>query len=128
MTKPKKNITNPKERFTIRKERLVEAGRRALLRAAIDRKDGTATADDVRAAVELPPGINAKTFGGVPGPLAKAEIIRRVGYVQTARDAAHARAVSIWQLTDRRAARAWLRAHPEPPADDPNQGKEANES
>ena len=57
-----------------RREVYVLRGRRALLGALLC--SGTATADDVRDAVELPPGINPKLFGSVPGSLAKAGIIR----------------------------------------------------
>ncbi|MCQ8205440.1 hypothetical protein NP569_24435, partial [Vibrio parahaemolyticus] len=52
---------------------------------------GTATADDVRDAVELPPGVDPRCLGAVPGELADAGIIRATGYVRTTRPAAHAR-------------------------------------
>jgi hypothetical protein len=94
-------------------------GRRALLARLLDR-GGTATADDVRGAVELPPGIDPKLFGRVPGPLARLGLIKRAGFVKTTRPTAHARLVSAWQLLDRRAALAWLAEHSAPPPETPN--------
>jgi hypothetical protein len=76
---------------------------------------GTATADDVRAAVELPPGLNPKLFGAVPGPLAEAGLIQAVGYVPTTRKEAHARPVMRWQLAGSAGALAWLANHPDLP-------------
>lgn len=96
-------------------------GRRALLRRLLDA--GAATADDVRAGVELPPGIDPRAFGAVPGALAQPGIIRRAGYTETARAVAHARPVAVWELRDRAAALAWLAANPEPPA--PREATEA---
>jgi len=89
----------------------VRRGRRALLQRLL--AVGTATADDVRGAVELPPGLNPKLFGRVPGPLADARIIRAGGFVRTARPEGHARPVLAWELADRAAAIAWLVAHPD---------------
>ena len=50
-----------------RRECYVRRGRRALLQAMLD-GDGTATADDVRAAVELPADIDPKLFGHRAAP------------------------------------------------------------
>jgi hypothetical protein len=100
----------------------VRRGRRALLSQLL--AAGTATADDVRAAVELPPGLDPKLFGVVPGPLAEAGIIKPAGFAKTARPQAHGRPVLRWQLADRGAAVAWLAANPdlpEPEADAPAQ-------
>jgi hypothetical protein len=91
-------------------------GRRALLSALV--AHGTATADDVRAAVDLPDGIDPVCLGAVPLPLARAGIIVRAGYVPTGRPTAHARPVAVWRLADRAAAVAWLREHPDQPDDD----------
>lgn len=96
-----------------RREVYVLRGRRALLAALLDR--GEATADDVRAAVELPDKINPVCLGAVPGPLALAGIIERVGFAETRRPDAHARPVSVWRLADRDAALVWLAAHPDRP-------------
>jgi hypothetical protein len=97
-----------------RREVFVNRGRRALLRAMLD-GDGSATADDVRALVELPPGIDVKLFGTVPHRLAYGRIIANAGRVKTARAVAHGRYVELWRLADRAAAEAWLRSHPDLP-------------
>jgi len=89
----------------------VRRGQRALLQRLLEVDQ--ATADDVRDAVDLPPGIAPVLFGAVPTPLARTGIIERVGYVQTVRPDAHARPVSLWRLRDHDAAARWLAAHPE---------------
>lgn len=96
-----------------RREVYVLRGRRALLTALLDQ--GEATADDVRDAVELPQEINPVCLGTVPGPLAQAGIIERVGFTESRRPDAHARPVSVWRLVDRDAALAWLAEHPDRP-------------
>ena len=101
-----------------RRARLIRAGRRALLLKLLDGRP--ASADDVRAAVPTPPGICPKFFGAVPGELARARIIRRVGFVPTARRVAHARQLSLWELRDHAAALQWLATHDELP--DPGEG------
>src|SRR5262245_30239321 len=94
-----------------RRAALVRRGQRALLRQLLT--VGSATADDVRAAVELPLDIDPRCMGAVPGELADAGIIAPGGYVRTARPVGHARPVLRWQLADRAAALAWLAAHPD---------------
>lgn len=89
----------------------VRHGQRALIQRLLE--VGRATADDVREAVELPPGIDPVCFGAVPNCLARAGIIERVGFVPTARPDAHARPVSVWALRDRAKATRWLEQHPE---------------
>jgi hypothetical protein len=96
-----------------RRELYVLRGRRALLGALL--LAGTATADDVRASVELPDGINPKLFGAVPGALARAGIIRAAGFVNSTRAAGHARPVKVWELADYPAAHRWLAEHPDRP-------------
>jgi len=88
-------------------------GRRALLRRLLDVAE--ATADDVRHAVELPEGIDPVCLGAVPGPLARARIIERVGFTASSRGDAHARPVSVWRLANRAGALAWLATHPDRP-------------
>ena len=100
-----------------RRRAFVRRGQRALLKALLDKE--TATADDVRAAVELPTRIDPKCLGAVPGTLARAGIIIRDGYVPTSRADAHARPVSVWRLRDRAAAELWLVDHPEIPEPPP---------
>lgn len=95
------------------RESLVRRAQRALVTTVLKR--GAATADDVRDIVDLPSGVDPKCFGAVPGPLARAGIIRRDGFISTCRPLAHARPVSVWKLVDREAALQWLDAHPELP-------------
>lgn len=104
-----------------RRHAFVRRGQRALLTTLLERD--AATADDVRAAVELPPGIDPKCLGAVPGALVRAGIIIRDGYMPTARAAAHARPVSVWRLKDRAAAEQWLVDHPEIPEPPPARDK-----
>ncbi|NOY42981.1 MAG: hypothetical protein GXP26_14240 [Planctomycetes bacterium] len=92
-----------------RREQYICAARRVLLLRLLEH--GTATIDDVRDAIELPTGIDPKCFGAVPGHLARAGIIRRVGFATTTRAIAHARPVTVWQLVDARRAQAWLASH-----------------
>lgn len=103
-----------------RREVFVLRGRRALLAALLEHD--TATADDVRAVGVLPAGVNPKCFGSVPGLLARAGLIRRVGFTETARAVAHARPVGVWELANRAAAIAWLATHPEPCEPEPSEG------
>ena len=95
-------------------ECFVRRGRRAML-AAMLAGDGTASADDVRAAVELPPGIDPRCFGSVAGRLAYDKIIRPAGFVRSTRPECHARWVQVWELADRQAAERWLATHPDLP-------------
>ena len=101
-----------------RREALVRRGRRALLLALLAR--GTATADDVRSAVELPPDVGPRCLGAVPGELARAGLIRRAGYSPSNRPLAHARPVGVWQLLDIDGARRWLATHPDLPEPEPD--------
>jgi hypothetical protein len=88
---------------------------RAAVRLALERHE--ITADDVRAVVPIPPGIKPVVVGAVFRDLADAGIIRRVGFRNSTRPAAHARPLSLWRLADADAALAWLDAHPPTPAD-----------
>ncbi len=87
---------------------IIRRGQTALLNTLLEK----GTADDVRAAIVLPPDIDPVCLGAVPGTLAKAHIIERVGFVPSARAGAHARPVSVWRLRDDVKARNWLREHP----------------
>jgi hypothetical protein len=104
-----------------RREVYIRRGRRALL-ASMLAGDGTATADDVRAAVELPADMDPRCLGTVPGRLAYDRIIRPDGRLKTTRAAAHARWLERWALADRAAALRWLADHPELPDLDADQG------
>lgn len=103
----------------------LRAARRALLVALLER--GTATADDVRAAVELPPGVDPKCFGAVPGVLSRAGIIRQVGFCKTCRAVGHARPLAVWELVDAAKAERWLAAHP-PRKAAPQHAPDANDA
>jgi hypothetical protein len=97
-----------------RREVYIRRGRRALL-AAMLAGDGTATADNVRAAVDLPADMDPRCLGTVPGRLGYDRIIRPDGRLKTTRAAAHARWLERWALADRAAAVRWLADHPDLP-------------
>ena len=94
-----------------RREVYVRRGRRAMLEALL--RNDTATADDVRSAIELPPGIDPRCLGSVPGLLAYAKIIRAAGFVRSARPERHASWLQVWELADRSKAMQWLDDHPD---------------
>ncbi len=98
--------------LTVRRDSLIRRARRALLIRLLD--VGTATADDVADGIgPSDPDIDPRWLGTVPGPLATAGIIRRIGYDQSSRPIRHASVISVWELADRAAALAWLAHHPE---------------
>jgi len=99
------------QNLAVRREIYVNRGRRVLLERLLSH--GMATADDVRRAVELPAGIDPRCLGSVPGHLSRAGIIRRVGFISSDRKERHASTLSVWELADASAARAWLAAHPD---------------
>lgn len=94
-----------------RRETYVNRGRRVLLERLLTH--GLATADDVRRAVELPDKIDPRCLGSVPGPLARAAIIRCMGYERSDRRERHASIIAVWELLDADAARDWLARHPD---------------
>lgn len=96
-----------------RRESVIRQARRVLLTVLWERD--TATMDDVRAVVVVPPEVDPVCLGSVPGGLARAGIIRADGAVRTSRPMAHARPVTVWRLVDRDAAEIWLREHPDLP-------------
>jgi hypothetical protein len=100
--------------LAVRRARFVRLAQRALLECALN--CGAATTNDVLAMVALPEGVSAACLGAVPGPLARLCIIRRIGFVDSARARTHGRPVSVWELADRAAALAWLNSHPPIPA------------
>jgi hypothetical protein len=89
--------------------------RRALLECVLF--VGHATADDLWDLIELPAGIDPRLFGAVPGALARAGLIRRVGFVPTCRPTGHSRPVAVWVIGDQAAAKRWLRDNPDPEED-----------
>ncbi len=100
-----------------RRPALLRAARRFVLLKLLADPGTPVTADDVRAAVELPPGVNPKAFGATFSPLALAGIVRAAGHAKSARKSAHARLVTIWRLNDAAKALAWLRDNPAPAAE-----------
>jgi hypothetical protein len=96
----------------------IRRARRALLMRLLG--GGTGTADDVAELVPPTPDLDPRYRGAVPGLLARAGIIRHVGYDRSCRPSRHASIISIWEIADRNAARAWLDAHPDLPDPDPN--------
>ncbi|MCB9852654.1 MAG: hypothetical protein H6819_06135 [Phycisphaerales bacterium] len=104
------------ELHEVNRDDVLSRGRRALLEILL--RSDVATADDVRDAITLPPGIDARCLGSIPGPLAKAGIIECSGYVKSSRPARHASILTVWRLVDGSAARRWLAMNPAPPDDD----------
>jgi hypothetical protein len=97
-----------------RREAVVRGAQLALLIVLLE--TGSATVDDVRDLVDLPPWIDPKCFGAARGPLARAGIIQASGYTTTCRPVGHARSVTVWMLADRDGALSWLANHPELPS------------
>lgn len=98
----------------VRRADLIRECTSAALRVALDR--GEVCADDVRAVVPIPADISPKLVGCVFRDLADAGILRRAGFQNSTRPAAHARPLSRWRLADADAALARLAAHPTTPA------------
>lgn len=88
------------------RQQLIRDSERALVRKIVT--DGSATIDDVRAAVPCPPGIDPRFFGAVPGPLAKCGAIKPIGITKTRRSVAHARLLTLWGMGDMNMALACL--------------------
>jgi hypothetical protein len=105
--------------FEAWREPLLLKARRALLTHALSA--GTATADDVRAAVEVPHKKDPRFFGDVPSLLATAKIIHCVGRVRSSRPEAHGREIKVWAPVDNEVVLAWLRSHPNPDARSPGE-------
>lgn len=98
----------------IRRAALVCDCTAAALRIALER--GEVCADDVRALVAIPADISPKLMGCVFRDLADGGILRRAGFQNSKRAAAHARPISRWRLADDAGASAWLAAHTVPPS------------
>jgi hypothetical protein len=102
----------------VRREVYIRRARRALILRVLEA--GTATADDVaESSGPAPEGIDPRFLGTVPGPLARARLIRRAGFVSSARPSRHASILSVWELADRAGALAWLARNPDVPDPDP---------
>lgn len=96
------------DRLRAHRAALIRECTAAALRVALDR--GAVCADDVRPLVEIPAGISPKLVGVVFKDLAHAGILRRDGFRNSNRPAAHARPLSVWALADACAAHARLTA------------------
>lgn len=92
----------------VRRANLIRQCTAAALRVAIGR--GEVVADDVRALVPIPADCSPKLMGVVFRDLAAAGILRRDGYRNSTRPAAHARPISVWRLAGRTEAVALLAA------------------
>jgi hypothetical protein len=97
----------------------VRRAQRALLSAALD--TGTATADDVAAAVDLPPDIDGRLLGAAPGALVHAGLLDLRGYVRSRRPTRNASVIAVWGLADRDGAALWLAENPDLPDLDADQ-------
>lgn len=93
-----------------RRSALIRELQAAALRVALDR--GEVCADDVRTLVSIPPDMSPKAVGAAFRELADAAYLRRTGFRNSNRPAAHARPLSVWRLADAAGAAAWLAAHP----------------
>ncbi len=101
-----------------RREVYIRRARRALLARLLE--VGIATADDVAERVgPVDEHIDRRFLGNIPGLLAVAGIIRRVGYTKSARPVRHASVIAIWELVDRAGALAWLARNPDFPDAEP---------
>ncbi len=100
-----------------RRNLIVNRGRRALLLKLL--AAGTATADHVRAAVDVPDGVDPRCLGSVPGMLARAGVIRRCGFNKSGRPERHASYIAVWELLNPDLARLWLTSHPDIPTPAP---------
>jgi hypothetical protein len=105
-----------------RREVYLWRARRALLTKLLSA--GTATADDVVEMIgSVIEGIDPRWRGAVPGPLARARIVRDSGLsAKSSRPEAHGRRVTVWELADRSAALRWLIRHRNPPHSDDGDG------
>lgn len=92
---------------------ILTAGRRVLLRVAL--RDGSATADDVRRGVSMPPDIDPVCLGAVPRPLARKGIIKKGGWTTSTRPERHGAMTLKWLVADADAAHDWLDCHPDMP-------------
>ncbi len=101
------------EKHESRRPVYVNRGRRALLQRLLS--DGEATANAWHHAVPLPPDVDPRCFGAVPGPLVRAGIIQSDGYLKVKLPKGDTHVVCRWLLVDRDAAECWLRNHPDEP-------------
>ncbi len=84
-------------------------GRFILVTVALER--GQASSDDIHERLTLPDEIDPTCLGSVPTMLARAGIIKRIGYIPTSRKTAKSRPLSLWEIADREAAQRYLAQH-----------------
>jgi hypothetical protein len=96
--------------LSARRPAIIRDIQRAAVRLALDL--GNITADDIRAAVTIPPGVRPTVVGAAVRVLAIAGIIRKIDFRPSRRPVAHARPLTVWALTDHAAALRWLADHP----------------
>lgn len=84
-----------------RRDKLVAIGQIALLRAALNSEDGTATVDDATTDLSASFDNGGKWRGSIPSRLARCGIIQRVGDRKSDRPSRHRGYVSIWRLMNR---------------------------
>ncbi len=92
-----------------RHAKIIGEAQRALLEAI--RKNGVASADDIRSVVAIPDDVNPSIVGIAVRLLSKDKIIKVDSIATTERRIAHARLTRVWRLADRPAAAQWLAAN-----------------
>jgi hypothetical protein len=113
---PAAQPTNPPDGETLRDEAMltlyVHHGHKVLhaqrMFVGLLLERGQATVDDLHAALGQLADGNPRRLGAAMHGLRRAGLIRRLAFVETGRRVAHARPVSVWQLANADAARAWL--------------------
>ncbi len=78
----------------------------AAVRTAIEQWE--VCADDVRALVPIPDGVNPKVVGAVFASLGRSQILQCIGFKKSTRPEAHARPIGKWRLANRSAAIKFL--------------------
>ena len=97
-------------RLRVRRATIIRRLSRAAVEIALE--SGEVHVDAVRDRVPIPPQIRPCVVGAAMRDLVDARLIYRIGHRRTRRPIAHARFASVWRLTSRDAALAWLAAHP----------------
>jgi hypothetical protein len=108
------------DRLRVHRAHLVRGVQRALLSYLLTH--GPSTSDPIRDLVQLPPGIDPRLVGAAARRLAELDLICRAGLSRSVRPEAHSRDLPVWDVTDRRAAMAWLATHPNLPEPVPGEG------
>ena len=72
----------------------------ALLSAAIDAGEASASTDEAHARYELPPSVEQRAWGAVTTRLLAEGVLRRIGDAHTRRRVAHGRRVGRYRATD----------------------------